>query len=337
MSQLNESLTFTVPLSFEAHSLAEQFRREQSSPQKAKQVYLNTLAVYAVNFYLQCLGVETEADKSDSRNPLCLKFMNVADLLVKSIGRLECCPILSESTVMHIPVEARTDRVGYVAVHLEQSLKQATLIGFTPTAVAELPISQLKALAELPEYLNQLRQFRIPVNLRYWLDSLEEILPNSGESSSPKEAAESGNNLEEGWQKLEELFSLDELTTVLRMRSSEELVAEFRARSSSIERGKKICLATQMAQQTIILVVKLTPQSEEDVNIIIEIRPIGGQLHLPETLHVKILDEQQTAVMQATASNTNQNIRFDFNAYPGEHFSVKMTLEETSVIENFVI
>jgi Protein of unknown function (DUF1822) len=341
MSQLNEFLTFTVPLSFKAHSLAEQFRREQSIPQKAKQIYLNTLAVYAVDFYLQCLGVETEAEKSDSRNPLCLKFMNVADLLVKSIGRLECCPILSESTVMHIPVEARTDRVGYVAVRLEQSLKQATLLGFTPTAVAELPISQLKALAELPEYLHQLQQIRIPVNLRHWLDSLKESLLNSGKSSSPEEltaaARRSDDSLEEGWQRLEVLFSPEELTTVLRMRSSEELVPEFRTRSSSIERGKKICLATQMAQQTIILVVKLNPQSEEDINIVIEVRPIGGQLYLPETLHVKILDEKQTAVMQATASNTNQNIRFDFNAYPGEYFSVKITLEETSVIENFVI
>jgi Protein of unknown function (DUF1822) len=336
MSQPNEFLTFTVPLSFEAHALAEQFRREQSSPQKAKQVYLNTLAVCAVDFYLQCLGVETEAEKSDSRNPLCLKFMNAADLSVKSIGRLECCPILPESTIMHIPVEARTDRVGYVAVRLEQSLKQATLLGFTPTAAAELPLSQLKTLSELLEYLHQLQQIRIPVNLRYRLDSLKESLPNSGEFSSLSEAAEAGNSLEESWQKLEVLFSPDELTTALKMRSSEELMPG-RMRSPLIERGKKICLATQMIQQTIILVVKLNPQSEEDINIIIEIRPIGGQLYLPNTLHVKILDEQQTAVMQATASHTNQNVRFDFNAEPGEHFSVQMTLEETSVIESFVI
>ncbi len=50
---------------------------------------------------------------------------------------------------------------------------------------------------------------------------------------------------------------------------------------------------------------------------------------------MKILDEQQTAVMQATASSTNQNMRFDFNAESGEHFSVKMTLGQTSVVETF--
>lgn len=323
MKTLNESLTFTVPLSFEAHDLAERFRRGQSSPQKAKQVYLNTLAVYAVDFYLRCLGVETEADKSDSRNPLCLKFMSVADLWVKSIGRLECCPVLPESTIMHIPEEVRADRVGYVAVKLDQSLKQATLVGFTPTAVAELPLSQLRALAEFPGYLQQFRPFRIPVNLGRWLDSLK------GEPSSPNElipaGTESDDSLGEGWQKLEALFS------------PEELAPEFMMRSSLVERGKQVCLATQITQQTIVLVVNLNPQSEKDINIIIQIHPKSGQLYLPETLQVSILDEQQIAVMQATTSSTNQNIHFDFNAEPGERFSVQMTLGETSVIEDFVI
>jgi hypothetical protein len=48
MRNLSESLTFTVPLSSSAHHLAEQFCRQQSNQKKAKQVYLNTLAVSAV-------------------------------------------------------------------------------------------------------------------------------------------------------------------------------------------------------------------------------------------------------------------------------------------------
>jgi hypothetical protein len=60
MRNLSESLTFTVPLSSSAHHLAEQFCRQQSNQKKAKQVYLNTLAVSAVNFYLRCMGVETD-------------------------------------------------------------------------------------------------------------------------------------------------------------------------------------------------------------------------------------------------------------------------------------
>lgn len=131
--------------------------------------------------------------------------------------------------------------------------------------------------------------------------------------------------IEEGWQKLETLFS------------PEELLPAFSMRSSFIERGKQICLATQVIKQTIILVVKLNPQSEKDTNIIVEVRPQSGQLYLPEMLQVKILNENQTAVMQATASSTNKIIQFDFNAEPKERFSVQMILGETSVIEDFKI
>lgn len=302
MYQLNEPLTFTVPLSFEAHSLAEQFWHQQSSPQKAKQVYLNTLAVYAVDFYLRCLGIETEINKSDSHNPLCLKFMNVADLYVKSIGKLECRPVLPESRILEIPVEVREDRVGYVAIQFDPSLKQAILIGFTPTGV-EIPLSELSAIADFPEYLNQFKQPILPrVNLSQWLD----------------------NYFEQGWQKLEDLFSLDELTPAFSMRSS------------FMERGKQICLTTQVTQQTIILVVKLNPQSENGTNIIVEARPQSGRLYLPENLQVKVLNEHKEAVMQATASSSNQNIQFDFNVDSGECFSLQITLGEDSVIEDFV-
>lgn len=336
MNTLNESLTFTVPLSFEAHSLAEQFRRQQSSPQKAKQVYLNTLAVYAVDFYLRCLGIETEVNKSASRNLLYLKFMNVADLWVKSIGRLECCPVLPESTVMQIPVEVREERVGYVAVQFERSLKQATLVGFTPNAVAELPLSQLRAIIDFPEYLNQLQEkSRISVNLRRWLDSIKEGVQNLEVQLSPYELKPNfrilGNFFEKSWQ------SPEELMPAYRQRSLDEFTLASSERSGFVERGKKIWLATQVTEQTIILIVRLNPQSEKDTNIIVEVWPQSGQLYLPETLQMKILDEQQTAVMQATASSTNQNIRFDFNAESGERFSIQMTLGETSVIEAFDI
>jgi hypothetical protein len=342
MNILNESLTFTVPLSFKAHSLAEKFRRQQSGSQKAKQVYLNTLAVYAVEFYLRYLGVETEVEHSDSRNLLYLKFLNIADLWVKSVGRLECCPVLPDSTIMQIPAEAREDRVGYVAVQLERSLKQATIIGFTANAVAELPLSQLRSLEEFPEFLHQLREkSNISVNLRRWLDRIQEGVLNLKEPLNPYELIPNfrtiGDFIEQGWQELEALLSPEELKPAFSQRGLDESTLPFGESSSFIERGKKICLATQVTEQTILLIVRLNPQSENDTNIIVEVRPQNGQLYLPETLQVEILNEQQKAVMQATANSTNQNIRFDFNAESGEHFSIKITWRETSVIEAFEI
>lgn len=304
MYQMNEPLIFTVPLSFEAHSLAEKFRRQQSSPQKAKQVYLNTLAVYAVDFYLRCLGIETEIERSDSRNPLSLKFMTVADLWVKSIGRLECCSVFPESTVLQIVDEVRTDRIGYVVVKFERSLKEATIVGFTPTAVAELPLSQLRTLAEFLEYLNQLQQpTKIWVNLSQWLNK----------------------HFEAGWQEIETLFSPNELTPASSMRGS------------FVERGKLIRLETQITQQIIVLVIKLDPLSAKEINIVVEAHPKSGEVYLPEYLQVRVIDEQQIVMMGAMTDKANQNLQFDFNAETGERFSVQIILGEASVTEDFVI
>ncbi len=158
MTHLMELTTFTIPLSFEAHSLAQQMRCQQSNPQKSKQVYLNTLAVYAVGFYLRCLGIETDATQSDSRNLTYLKFMDVADLWVKDVGKLECRPVLPGSTTLQIPAEAWSDRIGYIAVEMSQSLKQATLLGFTDTAVVETSLNQLRSMADFLEYLHQIQQ-----------------------------------------------------------------------------------------------------------------------------------------------------------------------------------
>lgn len=102
MNNAMEPLTFSVSLALSARSKAKQFGSEQSNPQKATQVYYNTLAVYAVNFYLQCLGFETDLDNSDSWNQLMRSLMDVADLEVKNYCKLECRPVLA-SAVCYVP------------------------------------------------------------------------------------------------------------------------------------------------------------------------------------------------------------------------------------------
>jgi hypothetical protein len=41
--------------------------------------------------------------------------------------------------------------------------------------------------------------------------------------------------------------------------------------------------------------------------------------------------------MEAKAKNNNKKIALEFNAAVGDNFSVKIALEDISVIENFVI
>ena len=79
-------LTFTGPIFPEARHQAEQFYRQQATPEKGEQVRLNTLAVSFVNFYLECMGFETDLENSDSWNPVQQTLMDAAALCLKNLG-----------------------------------------------------------------------------------------------------------------------------------------------------------------------------------------------------------------------------------------------------------
>jgi hypothetical protein len=309
MNQLNELNTFPVPLSFSAHARAEKMRQQQSTPPQAKQAYLNALAVYAVDFYLHCLGIATEIERSDSQNPLHAKFMNVADLQVKSIGKLECRPVLPGATVLEIPAEVRfpagaeAERVAYLAVQFDRSLKQAMILGFTPTATATIPLQQLQPITDLPDYLQQLRS--ASTDLGQWLNNCFEV----------------------GWQELSDILSPERLRLAFRSAHPAHLR----------ERGKLIQLSTPNQTATIILVVELNSVSTSDLNVKVTVLSEGERSYLPTNLQVQILDAQKTAVMQAIVSQKNQNMEFDFHANFGERFSVQISLDETLVHESFAI
>ena len=117
---MNTSLSdFTVPLTLEPHHQAEQFRKHQTSPQKAKQVYLNTLAIYATRFYLECLGYEPDLAASDGLNPVQQMLLGTSALAVKDYGQLECVPVVGGEMEVAIAPELHQDRLGYIAVHID--------------------------------------------------------------------------------------------------------------------------------------------------------------------------------------------------------------------------
>jgi hypothetical protein len=303
MNKATEQLSFTVPLSFAAHSIAQKYSKQQSNPRKAKQVYLNTLAVYAVDCYLRCMGFETDWDASDSRNPLMLKFMDVADLDVKQLGKLECRPVLPDADVCHIPPDAWEDRIGYVAVQLNQSLKQATLLGFTQTAAREVSLNQLQSLEDFLEYLSQIKHPE-PVNLRNWFEGI----------------------IEAGWLTLEELLSLEQNKLVLMYRDP-----------MNITRGQQIDLGIEVAQQPLALVVTLPPNTGSELDIQVRVYPLRGQTYLPQGVKLMVMDESEEVVLNTEAREADNFIQLGFSAELGEQFSVTVALGEASVKQEFVI
>jgi hypothetical protein len=310
MIQISNSLTFTVPLSFEAHSLAQECRKLLSAPNKAKQVYLNTLAVYTVNYYLRCLGFKTDIERSDSRNPIRLQFMDVGDLLVEGLGKLECRPVLPDAEVCQIPPEVREERIGYVAVQLDRSLKQATILGFTPTAAAEISLNQLRSLAEFPEYLNRIRQVaptpKAAVTLKNWLE----------------------NAFEEGWQAFE---------TILGNQKTLAVVRETTQLRKDVKRAKLLDLGLQLGEQSVALAIAIAQNDDETVKVVVQVHPSRGQTYLPSNLSLIMLSETNAMLQEVRSRDRDNYIQLKrFDGQIGDSFKIKVALNEISITEDFI-
>lgn len=320
MNNMAACLTFTAPISPKTRQIAEQWSKQHTTPEKREQVFLNTLSVSFVNTYLQWMGFETDLEKSDSWNPLQQTLLDVADLEVKNLGKLECRPVLEGTQVIYVPPEVESNRIGYLAVQISQSFREATLLGFVKKVSSDsLPISQLQSLERLHEYLEYLSQVK--------LAELAE-LPISLGKALVKLSRWFENNFELGWQSVGTLLGNQPANLTLSLRSAPE---------AGVERGKLIDLGIELTGEAVVLVVSLTPQNEREMDINVEIHPTSGQTYLPPNLQLMVLDEEGEAVMEAIARSANSYMQLQFSGSVGERFSVKVALGDVSVAENFVI
>lgn len=313
-------LTFTGPISPDARRRAEQLCRQQATPEKGEQVRLNTLSVSFVNSYLQYMGFDPDLEASDSWDPVQQTLMDVADLSLKNLGFLECRPVLADTQFVYVPPEVQSNRIGYAAVQISKSFREATLLGFVKQVSTDLlPLSQLQSLENLLDYLEYLSQVKqaelasqslkeskILVKLKQWVENI----------------------YESGWQEVSAFLGTQQDYPALSLRS---------ANKAFVSRGKQLELGEEMSAQAVFLVVTLTPENEQEMDIIVEVHPTSGQTYLPPNLQLMVLDFEGVAVMEAQARSVNKNIQLQFSGEPGERFSVKVVLGDVSVVENFVI
>ncbi len=159
---------WTITLSQASHEYANKFARQQASEEKARQVYLNTLAIFAVNEFVQEeLGYITDLKAGDCWNPVLRMVHDVADLIIPDLGILECRRIKAEDEIISLPNDVRENRIACVAVKFQEELHKVKLRGFFPASeVGNLPgeieVNQLQEVEEMIDYLYQLEEMRIP-------------------------------------------------------------------------------------------------------------------------------------------------------------------------------
>ena len=326
MENLSECLTFTVPLSSDAHRQAEHFRRQQSSQKKAKQVYLNTLAVSAVNFYLGCMGIKTDWEASQSSNPVMQTFMDVADLCIPNKGKLECCPVLPDTSVVQIPPEVWSDRIGYVAVQFDKSLREATLLGFTPTVPesGELPVGCLRSLEDLLLHIHQIGQS---------LEAEKKLASIVASDSQPVNLSQWFQNIfETGWQSISTLLGTDEQNLGFSLRGVSS------ASETSVKRAKLIDLGLRLGSQSVALLVALAPEDEQNVGVLVQVHPVGGETYLPPNLRLGLLSESGETLQEVQSRFQDNYIQLKrFQGGAGESFKLQVAFGDVSMKEAFVI
>lgn len=352
MTVKHERTTFRVPLTAAFHQAAQRFYQYHSDPQKGKQVYLNTLSVQAVRFYLTCLGIETALEKSESWHPVSQALADTADLWVTGLGCLGCRPVLPASSNIGISPEARSRHsIGYLFVQFNSRLTEATLLGFLsenflrqallhhskqrPTEPLEnqvasllFRVAQLQPLETFPAYLFERRHqlMTMPstqiapasplrVQLQPWLAQV----------------------VEDSWASLDSLIEAwQQQNLALSFRASSARADWIEPATVGVKQGKFLRLS-ESSEDWLLFVVGIALASSSDIfDITIELYPAGDKVYLPPTLHMVVMDDTNTPVLQAKGRQS-EGLEFKFSGSSGEQFSVSVHCEQFSLTELFEI
>ncbi len=338
----SDSIDYAVPLPLtsRAFQLAREFSAQQPTVEKAEQVKLNTLAVCAIDEYLQMMGISTDIEASDSWNPILRLCANVADLEAIGAGRLECRPLHVSETLCHIPQEVWESRIGYAIVQINEAEQQANFLGFMPNSGQEyVPISELQPPEDLIDLLHDRlensaenlaaiapRSIPVRIQLSQWLDRV----------------------FDAGWQAAETLLSSGSSNPEFAFRGFDIGDSQFGSTlgdesqinpesDPEIRRAKLIDLGLQLSTHRFVLLMAVKPGASQPIEIGIQVHPLDNRTYLPPSLQLTILDDSGEVFMEAQSRSADNYIQLQFSGQHGENFSVQLSLDEASVTENFVI
>lgn len=309
--------SITIPLSQDAHDFARTRAAAQSSLSEASSTYLNSLALYAVEFYLQLIETPTASVPQAFEPTLALSLPSCFEVSVPGFGAIDCRAVRPTENALHVPPECWEPCRTHVAVRVNEALTEATLLGYrdriqqTATPLGHLrPIEHL--LDRLPDYTAT-----APTSLTNWLQGA----------------------IERHWQPLAALLAPTPERAWRSPNTSGE--AEGRAENPSnhfdadAEGGKWIDFpdGTRVA-----LVVDVRhvgePTSDGDLDVRLRLYPAPDCQALPKTLRLMVLDEVHVPVIETQACGTDR-LDVEFGVEAGEAFAVKLVLNDIEAIEYF--
>jgi Protein of unknown function (DUF1822) len=170
----------------------------------------------------------------------------------------------------------------------------------------EVPFALWAALLDQPKHhaaLYRQRQGETSLNLGAWLQG----------------------QFDRAWQPIEAALGPQNLAVNTRSNSTEVAVP-------LVQRVKVL----NMGNGSVGLLIKLTPVSDAEARIEVQIHPIGEALHLPGETELRLLSPEGTEIAQAKASVT-ETIRLQFRANYGEAFQLEVSCNDRIITEQFAL
>mgnify|MGYP003864697269 CR=1 FL=1 len=326
LSLMSDSLA--LPITQAARHKALEFGQQQSTPEKAQKVYLNTLAVWAVKDYLALMEMPSNLEASDSWNPLVRLCADVADLIVPGIGRLECRPVLPQARTCPLPPEVWSDRIGYLVVAIENDDRQARLLGFTPAAAAGvIVIDQLQPLESLLAYISEFVPAITPqtasisagpdTNLGLWLQGI----------------------FDQSWRLVDDLLQPATPALAFNFRSAAATsTLDLGTNAVQVQRAKSVQFKDEIGKIPLVLIVNLLKAEADGQRMLgVQLRPTGNCPFLPANLVLKILDSQRMTFLEVQSRQADNYIQLEFSGQSGEQFHLLLEQGDQTITETFVV
>jgi len=326
-------ITFPISLNRKMRDLATTFSQFHQNSHKARQVYLNTLAVLAVDFYCQCMDIETQLNQSNSWDRTMQSLMDVADLIIDKTGQLECRPVLAGETICYIPTEVWSDRIGYLIVEIAEDTNKAIVLGYLPEVNQEhISLDQLHSLSEFLTHLEELQTEGSLVTVGDMVKNAVETVENT--FTDLKQWF--NGSFDNGWQS-------EEMALTRGLTASFQVVRAIEPANPDINQpeangGKVIPLGIPMPQEAVVLILRQKYLSQGEIQVNLRLYPTGDAIYLPDGIHLTVLDETGNPIPQLQVEARADNwVQLQFTAEQGEKFSVNVTLGESTFIENFLL
>jgi Protein of unknown function (DUF1822) len=305
---------FKIDLDRTAHEYAANFAAAHTSTAKGQQVYLNTLAVCAVRQYLSCVcELDLDLSQGDSWHIGRQSIMNVADLVIPNVGKIECLPVLPHLDRLQISPATSDERIGYVIVRFDEDLNSVEILGFVDRLESEISSIDLNRLQPLENLLDVIYSVRI--------NSLREFLV--GRFST-------------GWEPIENLIDIPDREFALRNtislpnNTSYDRIRDFIA-------SKMINLRANIANIPLLMMIGLGEEVDGRVKVRVRLHATGGVSTLPANLKLTLQAENGRVLSEIQYPEAMNFIQLQsFKLLPGTQFKIRVALDNSSFTESFV-